>query len=76
MGNGPNPRYRTEGRYHWFDGDGMLHGIHPLTAIEIMAGLGIDRLMVPAYPIARAEIDEGVRLIAEIIDTAASVDGD
>jgi carotenoid cleavage dioxygenase len=26
--NGPNPRYRTEGRYHWFDGDGMLHGIH------------------------------------------------
>ena len=26
--NGPNPRYNTEGRYHWFDGDGMLHGIH------------------------------------------------
>jgi len=22
--NGPNP----EGRYHWFDGDGMLHGVH------------------------------------------------
>lgn len=25
--NGPNPRYPTEGRYHWFDGDGMLHAI-------------------------------------------------
>ena len=26
--NGPNPRYRPTGRYHWFDGDGMLHGLH------------------------------------------------
>ncbi len=26
--NGPNPRYKTEGRHHWFDGDGMLHAIH------------------------------------------------
>ena len=26
--NGPNPRFTTEGRYHWFDGDGMLHAIH------------------------------------------------
>jgi carotenoid cleavage dioxygenase len=26
--NGPNPKYRPTGRYHWFDGDGMLHGIH------------------------------------------------
>lgn len=26
--NGPNPKYRPNGRYHWFDGDGMLHGIH------------------------------------------------
>ncbi|MFW5966439.1 MAG: carotenoid oxygenase family protein [Persicimonas sp.] len=25
--NGPNPRYQPEGRYHWFDGDGMLHGV-------------------------------------------------
>lgn len=24
--NGPNRRYAAEGRYHWFDGDGMLHG--------------------------------------------------
>ncbi len=26
--NGPNPRYPTEGRYHWFDGDGMLHAVY------------------------------------------------
>ena len=26
--NGPNPKFPAGGRYHWFDGDGMLHGIH------------------------------------------------
>ncbi len=25
--NGPNPKYRPNGRYHWFDGDGMVHGV-------------------------------------------------
>ena len=25
--NGPNPRFAPEGRHHWFDGDGMLHGV-------------------------------------------------
>jgi carotenoid cleavage dioxygenase-like enzyme len=25
--NGPNPRFSPMGRYHWFDGDGMLHGV-------------------------------------------------
>jgi carotenoid cleavage dioxygenase len=24
---GPNPQYAPAGRYHWFDGDGMVHGI-------------------------------------------------
>jgi carotenoid cleavage dioxygenase len=23
---GPNPQFPPKGRYHWFDGDGMLHG--------------------------------------------------
>jgi carotenoid cleavage dioxygenase-like enzyme len=23
--NGPNPQYVPRGRYHWFDGDGMIH---------------------------------------------------
>jgi carotenoid cleavage dioxygenase-like enzyme len=26
--NGPNPQFPPLGRYHWFDGDGMLHGVH------------------------------------------------
>jgi len=26
--NGPNPRFKPNGRYHPFDGDGMLHGAH------------------------------------------------
>jgi carotenoid cleavage dioxygenase len=25
--NGPNPRFAPKGRYHWFDGDGMLHAV-------------------------------------------------
>ena len=25
--NGPNPQFTPPGRYHWFDGDGMLHGV-------------------------------------------------
>lgn len=25
--NGPNPRFAPVGRYHWFDGDGMLHAV-------------------------------------------------
>ncbi|MGW0659403.1 carotenoid oxygenase family protein [Streptodolium elevatio] len=26
--NGPNRRFAAPGRYHWFDGDGMIHGLH------------------------------------------------
>ena len=26
--NGSNPKYTPPGRYHWFDGDGMLHALH------------------------------------------------
>ena len=25
--NGPNPQFPPKGRYHWFDGDGMLHAV-------------------------------------------------
>ncbi len=25
--NGPNPAFPPKGAYHWFDGDGMLHGV-------------------------------------------------
>ncbi|MGK7888527.1 MAG: carotenoid oxygenase family protein [Leptolyngbyaceae cyanobacterium] len=26
--NGTNPQFDPIGQYHWFDGDGMLHGVH------------------------------------------------
>jgi carotenoid cleavage dioxygenase len=26
--SGSNPRFPPKGRYHWFDGDGMLHAVH------------------------------------------------
>jgi carotenoid cleavage dioxygenase len=26
--NGSNPAFKPLGRYHWFDGDGMLHALH------------------------------------------------
>jgi carotenoid cleavage dioxygenase-like enzyme len=26
--NGSNPQWAPIGQYHWFDGDGMLHGVH------------------------------------------------
>lgn len=25
--NGPNPQFQPRGKYHWFDGDGMLHAV-------------------------------------------------
>lgn len=25
--NSPNPRFPPKGKYHWFDGDGMIHGV-------------------------------------------------
>ena len=25
--NGPNPFFKPLGKYHWFDGDGMVHGV-------------------------------------------------
>ena len=25
--NGPNPAFEPKGRYHWFDGDGMIHAV-------------------------------------------------
>jgi carotenoid cleavage dioxygenase-like enzyme len=26
--NSPNPKYRPKRKHNWFDGDGMLHGVH------------------------------------------------
>jgi carotenoid cleavage dioxygenase len=35
--NGSNPRFEPKGRYHWFDGDGMIH------AVEIGNGAAVYR---------------------------------
>jgi probable F420-dependent oxidoreductase len=47
----------------------------PRKAIDVMAGLGVDRLMIPAYPIARAGISEGMAIMAEIIEGAGGPSG-
>ncbi|TMD01049.1 MAG: carotenoid oxygenase family protein [Chloroflexi bacterium] len=36
--NGPNPRFAPPGRYHWFDGDGMLHFGDRLLALWYLTG--------------------------------------
>ncbi len=38
--NGPNPAYEPAGRYHWFDGDGMIHAITLGTAAPRIATAG------------------------------------
>ncbi len=44
----------------------------PLGAIREMAGLGVDRLMVPAHPIARLGLEEGMALMADLIRDAGA----
>lgn len=39
----------------------------PSKAIEVMADLGVDRLMIPAYPIAKMGIEQGMAMMAGII---------
>ena len=39
----------------------------PDSAVAVMSEIGVDRLMVPAYPIAKAGIDAGMADMAEII---------
>jgi probable F420-dependent oxidoreductase len=39
----------------------------PGAAVQVMADIGVDRLMVPAYPIAKAGIEAGMSAMAEII---------
>ena len=33
--NGPNPQFPPVGRYHWFDGDGMVHAVENTGKTEI-----------------------------------------
>ncbi len=48
--NGPNPAFEPPGRYHWFDGDGMVHAItladgraHYRNRYVLSAGLAEER---------------------------------
>ncbi len=44
----------------------------PGGAVQLMADIGVDRLMVPAYPVARAGIEAGMTVMAEIIAEAGA----
>jgi carotenoid cleavage dioxygenase-like enzyme len=33
--NGPNPQFEPQGRYHWFDGDGMMHAVHIADGVAV-----------------------------------------
>lgn len=46
----------------------------PAGAVQTMDGIGVDRLMVPAYPIAKAGIDSGMAHMAEIISSLGPAD--
>lgn len=43
----------------------------PSRAIETMSGLGVDRVMIPAYPIAKRGIESGMDMMEAIIASAA-----
>ena len=54
--NGPNPAFAPKGRYHWFDGDGMVH------AVEFRAGRARYCNRYIQTPSLRADRDAGAAL--------------
>ena len=42
---GPNPHFKPRGRYHWFDGDGMVHVVERANeGLETMAQRAVDNV--------------------------------
>lgn len=62
--NGANPRFAPKGRYHWFDGDGMVHGI------ELRDGKASYRNRFVRTDGLAAEVDAGAPLWTGILEPA------
>lgn len=60
--NGANPKLPPKGRYHWFDGDGMIHGV------EIGEGKAIYRNRYVRTPGLLAEIEAQKPLFTGILE--------
>src|SRR5688500_8266227 len=60
--NGANPKLPPRGRYHWFDGDGMVH------AIELAGGTATYRNRFVRTPGLNAEIEAGEALWTGILE--------
>ena len=59
--NGPNPRFRPEGRYHWFDGDGMLHAIRFLNGQATYRNRWVETAALAEEKAAGKPIWRGIR---------------
>ena len=64
--NGPNPAFEPPGRYHWFDGDGMVHAItladgraHYRNRYVLSAGLAEERAAGRGLYTGLLDIDPG-----------------
>jgi carotenoid cleavage dioxygenase-like enzyme len=60
--NSPNPRFEPLGRYHWFDGDGMVH------AITVEDGKATYRAKWIQTDGLRAEVEAGKALFTGILE--------
>lgn len=60
--NGPNPAFAPLGRYHWFDGDGMVH------AVKLEGGRASYRNRYVRTPGLLAEIRAGRSLFGGLIE--------
>ncbi|MFO0599201.1 MAG: carotenoid oxygenase family protein [Myxococcaceae bacterium] len=60
--NSPNPRFEPIGKYHWFDGDGMVH------AIQVRDGQGTYRARWIQTDGLRAEVEAGKALFTGILE--------
>jgi len=60
--NSSNPRFAPKGRYHWFDGDGMLH------AVQFAAGRATYRNRFIRTRGLEAELEAGAALWGGILD--------